>query len=94
MKEEVSNCSKCQLCKTRTNVVFGEGNPDADLMFVGEAPGKDEDLQGHPFIGRAGKLLTKIIEAIGLKREDVFIGNVLKMSSSLKTGTPLPLRRL
>ncbi len=57
---------------------FGEGDPDADLMFVGEAPGKDEDAQGRPFVGRAGQLLTKIIESIGLKREDVFIANILK----------------
>ena len=89
LKEEVSNCSKCELCKTRTNVVFGEGNAKADLMFVGEAPGKDEDLQGSPFIGRAGKLLTKIIEAIGLKREDVFIGNVLKCRPP-ENRNPLP----
>ena len=59
-------------------IVFGVGNPDADLMFVGEAPGADEDIQGIPFVGRAGQLLTKIIEAIGLKREDVYIANVIK----------------
>ncbi len=78
LKKEVSKCTKCDLCRTRTNVVFGEGDPNADLMFVGEAPGRDEDLGGRPFVGRAGQLLTKIIEAIGLSREDVFIGNVLK----------------
>jgi uracil-DNA glycosylase family 4 len=72
----------CQRCKLHTlgrrQVVFGVGNPDADLMFVGEAPGADEDIQGEPFVGRAGQLLTKIIEAIGLKRDDVYIANVIK----------------
>ncbi len=72
----------CRLCKLHTlgrkQVVFGVGNPNADLMFVGEAPGADEDIQGEPFVGRAGQLLTKIIEAIGLKRSDVYIANVIK----------------
>jgi uracil-DNA glycosylase family 4 len=73
------DCCRCKLAGLgRTQIVFGIGNPNADLMFVGEAPGADEDLQGEPFVGRAGQLLTKIIEAIGLKREDVFIANVLK----------------
>lgn len=72
-------CSRCKLCKQgRTNVVFGEGNPQADLVFVGEGPGEQEDLQGRPFVGRAGQLLTKMIEAMGLRREDVFIANVVK----------------
>lgn len=78
LEGEVLSCKKCALSKTRTNVVFGEGNPKADLMFIGEAPGRDEDLQARPFVGRAGQLLTKIIESIGLKREDVFIANILK----------------
>ena len=78
LEKRVLACSSCSLAETRTNVVFGEGNPRADLMFVGEAPGGDEDKQGRPFVGRAGQLLTKIIESIGLKREDVFIGNILK----------------
>lgn len=78
LRETVLNCQKCGLCATRTNVVFGTGNPNADLMFVGEAPGQDEDIQGIPFVGRAGQLLTKIIEAMGTTREDVFIANVLK----------------
>ena len=68
----------CDLGRSRTKLVFGDGNPDADLMFVGEAPGFHEDQQGIPFVGRAGQLLTKIIEAIGLTREQVYIGNVLK----------------
>jgi len=72
-------CSRCKLHTLgRTQVVFGVGNPNADLMFVGEAPGADEDIQGEPFVGRAGQLLTKIIEAIGLTREDVYIANVIK----------------
>jgi DNA polymerase len=73
------NCTRCKLCKLgRTQVVFGVGNPHAQLMFVGEAPGQDEDIQGEPFVGRAGQLLTKIIEAIGLSRSDVYIANVIK----------------
>jgi len=75
---EIADCHECPLGDTRINLVFGEGNPDADLMFVGEAPGADEDAQGKPFVGRAGKLLTKVIEAMGLKRSDVYIGNILK----------------
>lgn len=71
-------CTQCRLHQSRTHVVFGVGNPQAELMFVGEAPGRDEDLQGEPFVGRAGQLLTRIIEAIGLKRSDVYIANVLK----------------
>lgn len=78
LKNEAAGCQKCSLSKTRTNLVFGVGNCMAELMFVGEAPGRDEDLQGEPFVGRAGQLLTKIIEAIGMKRTDVYIANVLK----------------
>ena len=74
----LAGCPRCKLSKTRTNIVFGQGSPKARLMFVGEAPGRDEDEQGLAFVGRAGQLLTKIIEAMGMKREDVFIGNVLK----------------
>jgi DNA polymerase len=80
LREELgADCSRCKLHTLgRTQVVFGVGNPNADLMFVGEAPGADEDVQGEPFVGRAGQLLTKIIEAIGLRREDVYIANVIK----------------
>jgi DNA polymerase len=80
IREELgAHCSRCKLHTLgRTQVVFGVGNPSADLMFVGEAPGADEDIQGEPFVGRAGQLLTKIIEAIGLRREDVYIANVIK----------------
>ncbi|HEY2797683.1 MAG TPA: uracil-DNA glycosylase [Thermoanaerobaculia bacterium] len=74
----LEGCPRCKLSKSRTNIVFGQGNPQAELMFVGEAPGRDEDEQGLPFVGRAGQLLTKIIEAMGYKREQVFIANVLK----------------
>lgn len=76
--ESIKNCENCKLCSTRTNVVFGSGNPNASLVFVGEAPGEQEDIQGLPFVGRAGQLLTKMIEAMGLKREDVYICNVIK----------------
>jgi len=73
------NCSRCKLHKLgRTQIVFGVGNPDADLMFVGEAPGGDEDIQGIPFVGRAGQLLTKMINAIQIERDDVYIANVIK----------------
>jgi uracil-DNA glycosylase len=75
---EASGCTLCPLHETRTRVVFGSGNSDADLMFVGEAPGAEEDRQGLPFVGRAGGLLTQLLEEIGLKREDVFIANTLK----------------
>lgn len=78
LKLEILKSECCQLCRTRTNLVFGTGKADAKLVFVGEAPGGEEDLQGLPFVGRAGQLLTKIIESIGLKREDVYICNVLK----------------
>jgi uracil-DNA glycosylase len=75
---EASVCELCPLSETRTNVVFGAGNADADLMFVGEAPGAEEDRQGLPFVGRAGALLTELLEGIGMKREDVWITNVLR----------------
>ncbi len=78
VREDLGDCQRCTLAEDRNHLVFGEGNPTADLMFVGEAPGRDEDQQGRPFVGRAGQLLTKIIEAIGLRREDVYIANILK----------------
>jgi len=76
--EEAGRCRKCELGSLRTNAVPGEGNPNARIMFVGEGPGADEDAQGRPFVGRAGQLLDKVITAMGLKRNDVFIGNILK----------------
>jgi len=78
IRAEIGDCQRCKLAPKRTNIVFGSGNPRAELVFVGEAPGFDEDQQGLPFVGRAGQLLTKIIESINLKREDVYICNVLK----------------
>jgi DNA polymerase len=84
----VAVCTKCpNLASTRTQTVFGVGNPDADLMFVGEAPGADEDAQGEPFVGRAGQLLTKIIETMGLKRSDVYIANILKCRPDMPRGS-------
>ena len=74
----LEGCPRCKLSKSRTNIVFGQGNPRAELMFVGEAPGRDEDEQGLAFVGKAGQLLTKIIEAMGKKRDDVYIANCLK----------------
>ncbi|HEX4752474.1 MAG TPA: uracil-DNA glycosylase [Solirubrobacterales bacterium] len=87
--KEVSNCTKCPLFETRTKAVFGAGNADADLMFVGEAPGAEEDRQGLPFVGRAGQLLNELLVEIGLSREDVFICNVLK-SRPPDNRDPLP----
>ena len=78
LEQQMLKCHQCSLGATRTNLVFGDGSADADLMFIGEAPGQEEDAQGLPFVGRAGKLLDKVIEAMGLKRSDVYIGNILK----------------
>ena len=78
IESQVSNCKKCSLHKGRNNTVFGDGNRNSDWFFIGEAPGKDEDLQGKPFVGRAGRLLTEVIFSMGLSREDVFIANILK----------------
>lgn len=78
IRADIGDCKRCKLCTGRKNIVFGVGNPNADLMFIGEGPGADEDEQGIPFVGRAGQLLTKIIEAMGLKRSDVYIGNIVK----------------
>jgi uracil-DNA glycosylase len=78
IRRDLGDCKRCKLFSTRTNIVFGEGSPEAELMFVGEGPGADEDATGRPFVGRAGQLLTKMIEAIDLKREDVYIANVVK----------------
>ncbi len=79
LKAEVAGCSRCRLAGTRTMTVFGEGNPDAEVMFIGEGPGKQEDLTGRPFVGRAGELLTRIIElGMGVPRSSVFIANLVK----------------
>jgi uracil-DNA glycosylase family 4 len=78
LRAEALACVRCPLAEGRTQVVFGVGDPDASLMFVGEGPGKEEDLQGIPFVGRAGQLLTRLIEGIGMSRDDVYIANVVK----------------
>jgi uracil-DNA glycosylase family 4 len=78
IREDIGDCTRCKLHKARTNIVYGVGNPKADLVFVGEGPGHDEDIKGEPFVGRAGKLLTQMIEAMNLRREDVYIANVVK----------------
>jgi DNA polymerase len=78
LREELGECVRCRLSKDRKSIVFGEGNPDARLMFIGEAPGREEDLQGRPFVGDAGMLLTRLIERMGLRRSDVYIANIVK----------------
>ncbi|HWY20444.1 MAG TPA: uracil-DNA glycosylase [Candidatus Acidoferrum sp.] len=78
IREDLGDCTRCKLHKGRTNLVFGVGNPRAELMFVGEGPGADEDAQGEPFVGRAGQLLNNMIKAMGLRREDVYIANIVK----------------
>jgi len=78
LREEIGDCRKCKLSQKRTHIVFGEGNPDARLMFIGEAPGREEDVQARPFVGEAGMLLTRLIEKMGLKREEVYIANIVK----------------
>jgi uracil-DNA glycosylase family 4 len=78
LRAELLDCTRCRLHQGRTNLVFGEGNPTGDIMFVGEGPGADEDRTGRPFVGRAGALLTRIIKAMGLEREDVYIANIVK----------------
>jgi len=89
IREEIGDCRRCRLSEKRTNIVFGVGNPGARLMFVGEGPGVDEDRQGEPFVGRAGQLLTKIIESMGMAREDVYIANIVKCRPP-ENRTPLP----
>lgn len=89
IRAEIGDCKRCRLCEGRTHIVFGVGNPKAQLMFVGEGPGRDEDIQGEPFVGRAGQLLNKIIEAMEIKRSDVYIGNVAKCRPP-ENRAPLP----
>ena len=103
IRAEIGDCKRCRLCEGRTNIVFGVGNPKAKLMFVGEGPGRDEDKQGEPFVGRAGQLLNKIIEAMGMKRSDVYIGNIVKcrppenrqpLPDEMETCTPFLLKQI
>ena len=78
LEEVVKKCRKCRLCETRKNVVFGVGNREADIMFIGEGPGADEDAQGEPFVGKAGKLMNMAFDMLGIKREEVYIANIVK----------------
>ncbi len=78
LKKATMNCKKCKLCTTRQNVVFGTGNENADIMFIGEGPGGDEDKQGEPFVGKAGQLMNKAFDVVGIKREEVYIANIVK----------------
>ena len=90
IREVMGDCRLCQLCQARTNIVFGTGNPHARVMFVGEAPGKNEDLQGEPFVGRGGQLLDKMLAAVGLSREkNIYIANIVKCRPP-KNRDPLP----
>lgn len=89
IRTELGDCKRCKLCNGRTQIVFGSGNPKADLVFVGEGPGADEDQQGVPFVGKAGQLLTKMIEAMKFSRDDVYICNVVKCRPP-ENRTPLP----
>lgn len=103
IRADIGDCKRCRLCERRTNIVFGDGNGKAELVFVGEGPGHDEDVQGLPFVGRAGKLLTQMIEAMGLQRRDVYICNVVKCrppenrspeKDEIATCSPFLLRQL
>ncbi|MEK6690487.1 MAG: uracil-DNA glycosylase [Nitrospirota bacterium] len=103
LRKEIGDCRKCKLYQGRTQIVFGVGNPKSEIVFVGEGPGRDEDLQGEPFVGDAGQLLTKIIESMGLKRQDVYIANVVKCrppnnrnpeSDEIESCEPFLLRQL
>ena len=103
IRADLGDCTRCKLHRTRTTLVFGDGNPKAELVFVGEGPGRDEDEQGLPFVGRAGKLLTQMIEAMGLQRKEVYICNVVKCrppenrtpeKDEVETCSPFLLRQL
>ncbi|HUE41984.1 MAG TPA: uracil-DNA glycosylase [Candidatus Sulfotelmatobacter sp.] len=103
IRDDIGDCTRCKLHSTRNKIVFADGNPKADLVFVGEGPGRDEDMQGLPFVGRAGKLLTQMIEAMGLQRKDVYICNVVKCRppenrlpepDEIKTCSPFLMRQL
>lgn len=78
LEQSIENCNKCKLCKTRLNIVFGTGKKDADIMLIGEGPGGDEDKQGIPFVGKAGKLMNKAFEGLGIDRQSVYIANIVK----------------
>ena len=78
LEDSIKNCNKCKLCQRRNNIVFGEGNKNADLMFIGEGPGADEDAQGFPFVGKAGKLMNKAFQGLGINRSQIYITNIVK----------------
>lgn len=78
LEEAIKDCNKCKLCSGRNNIVFGTGNKNADIMFIGEGPGADEDIQGEPFVGKAGQLMNKAFDALEIKREEVYIANIVK----------------
>ena len=78
LEKSIINCNKCKLCKTRQNIVFGTGNKNAKIMFIGEGPGADEDKQGVPFVGKAGQLMNKAFQALGINREEIYIANIVK----------------
>ena len=78
LEQECSKCTKCKLCQNRTNVVIGVGNKEAEVMFIGEGPGADEDIQGEPFVGKAGKLMNMALDGLGIKREQIYIANAVK----------------
>ena len=78
LEKSIQDCQKCKLCKTRKHIVFGEGNKDADIMFIGEGPGADEDMQGRPFVGKAGQLMNKAFQGLGIDRNSVYITNIVK----------------
>ena len=78
LEKSIQDCQKCKLCQTRKNIVFGEGNRDADIMFIGEGPGADEDAQGRPFVGKAGQLMNKAFQGLGIDRNSVYITNIVK----------------
>ena len=78
LEESIKNCNKCKLCTNRKNIVFGTGNKNADIMFIGEGPGADEDMQGIPFVGKAGQLMNQAFEGLGIKREELYIANIVK----------------
>ena len=78
LEEQIKDCKKCKLCNNRTNIVFGDGNKNADVMFIGEGPGADEDREGIPFVGKAGKLMNQALIGLGIKREELYIANIVK----------------
>ena len=78
LEQSIVNCNKCKLCTNRTNIVFGVGNKEADIMMIGEGPGADEDKQGEPFVGKAGQLMNKALTGLGIKREELYIANIVK----------------